>query len=171
MNMCIPDIYQKSVFEVNYKKLFDRGIKCILFDINNTLVPTNSKEIDDNLISLFDNLKKIGINPILYADSSNKTVNIFKEKINIEGYSNVYFPFNKKMDEILKQYKESELAIVGDLMIPDIKYGNKIGITTILVNPISSKDSFKNIFRRRKEKHIMTRLRKNNLFVKGRYYE
>lgn len=166
MEKYIPDIYQKSIYTINYSKLFKHGIKCILFDIDNTLVPTGSKDISDELIELFDKIKKIGITPIIYT-SSNKRVNIFIDALNIEGYSKLH----KNFKDILKEYKEPELAIIGDEMVKDIKYGNNEGITTILVNPISKKDSFISSLRRIKENRIVSKLRKNNLFVKGRYYE
>ena len=35
----VPDIYAKSIFLINYKKLRKSGIKCLLFDLNNTIAP------------------------------------------------------------------------------------------------------------------------------------
>ena len=63
------------------------------------------------------------------------------------------------------------MAIIGDQLLTDVLGGNKIGITTILVNPLSDKDSIFTIFNRSKEKRIMKKLKKEDLFVKGRYYE
>ena len=171
MDKYIPDIYQKSIYTINYDQLYNRGIKCMLFDIDNTLVPAYGKEIDDKLKSLFTDLKAKGIEPIIFSDSSKKRVNLFKDSFEIDGYSHVHLFFNKKINAILSKYKEPEIAIVGDQMISDIAFGNKIGITTILVNPISNKDKFFDGGKRNKEKRIMTKLRNNNLFVKGRYYE
>ena len=31
MEIFVPDIYQKSIYDINYKKLKKRGIKCLLF--------------------------------------------------------------------------------------------------------------------------------------------
>ena len=171
MDKYMPDIYQKSIYTIDYKKLYNRGIRCILFDINNTLVSKDSKEIDNKLKELFSNIKKMGIKPIIYANDFRNRVNYFKTELECEGYSHAYSIFGNGMNHILEEYKESEVALVGDEMINDISYGNKIGITTILVNPISTNDSFLSCSRRGKEKRIMTKLRNNNLFVKGRYYE
>ena len=35
MNM-IPDMYQKDIFHINYKKLKKSGITCLIFDLDNT---------------------------------------------------------------------------------------------------------------------------------------
>ncbi len=56
-------------------------------------------------------------------------------------------------------------------MLTDILGGNKIGITTVLVNPVGKKDFFFAAVRRKIEKRIMKKLRDRDLFSKGRYYE
>ena len=47
----VPDIYQKSIYDIDYKKLKKSGIKCIIFDLDNTLAPISmtkpSKKIKD----------------------------------------------------------------------------------------------------------------------------
>lgn len=166
MDKYIPDIYQKSIYTIDYEQLQKRGIKCILFDIDNTLVPAYSKEIDDKLKSLFIEIKKFGIEPIIFSSNSDKRLDLFKNNLEIECYSSK----KNKIDVILSKYKEPEIAIVGNQMLTNIADGNRIGITTILVNPISKRDRVTEIGKRRKEKRIMTKLRNNNLFVKGRYY-
>ena len=171
MDKYMPDIYQKNIYAVDYKKLYNRGIRCILFDIDNTLVSRDSEEIDVKVKELFEKIKKMKIEPVIYSNNFSSRVDYFKDELKCRGYSRVRSHIKKKIDSILYDYKESEIAIIGDEMINDIAYGNKLGITTILVNPISTKDSFLSFSRRGKEKRVMTRLRNNNLFVKGRYYE
>ena len=34
MDLFVPDMYQKSIYTINYKKLKKQGIKCLLFDLN-----------------------------------------------------------------------------------------------------------------------------------------
>ena len=55
----VPDIYAKSVFLINYKKLKKSGIKCILFDLDNTLAPNSVKKPSKKLIDLFEELKDL----------------------------------------------------------------------------------------------------------------
>ena len=40
----VPDIYQKSIYDINYDTLKKRGIKCLIFDLDNTLVPVTVKK-------------------------------------------------------------------------------------------------------------------------------
>ena len=39
-----PDMYKKDIYSIDYKKLKSYGIKCILFDLDNTLVPYYRKK-------------------------------------------------------------------------------------------------------------------------------
>ena len=170
MDKYIPDIYQKSIYTVDYKELYNHGIRCVLFDINNTLVPSSSNDISEDLKKLIKEIKNIGIEPIIYANCNSRRVNMFKDSLQIDGYSFAHMWFTNKINNILSKYKEPEIAIIGDQMMTDIRYGNEEGITTILVNPISNKDCFLSLSNRGKERRIMSKLRNNNLFVKGRYY-
>lgn len=44
MNYFYPDVYQKSIYTINYDKLKENGIKCLLFDLDNTCVPYVDKK-------------------------------------------------------------------------------------------------------------------------------
>ena len=53
----------------------------------------------------------------------------------------------------------------------DIFGGNKVGITTVLVNPISKNDITVTKINRKLEKIIEKKLRKRGLFERGKYYD
>ena len=172
MENYIPDIYQKSIYSINYDMLTKRGIKCILFDLDNTLVPPNSKIPNKKLQELFDELKnKFKI--IIFSNSTNKRLKPFIEQLKIDGYSLVDKEFEIKIEDVMSKYSLNinEIAIVGDQLLTEIYLGNNVGITTIYVNPISKNDAFKIKLSRFKEKRIMKKLRNKDLFLVGRYYE
>ena len=173
MEKYIPDIYQKSIYAIDYQKLKNSGIKCILFDLDNTLVATSIKKPNHKIKELFDELKKEGFRVAIFSNSSKHRVKIFQEELEIDGYARVWKPRSKNYMKILEQfhYNESEVACVGDQLLTDIKGGNKVGITTILVNPVSNQDGFLTKFNRMYERHILKKLRENALFVKGKYYD
>ena len=35
----VPDIYSKSIYTIDYKSLKKNKVKCIIFDLNNTIAP------------------------------------------------------------------------------------------------------------------------------------
>lgn len=172
MEKYIPDIYQKSIYAINYDNLIKRGIKCILFDLDNTLVPPNIKLPNKKLQTFIEDLKK-KTNVVIFSNCSDKRLKNFIQTLNIDGYSKVHKPFNRKLIEVMSKYelRVSEVAIIGDQLLTDIYLGNSAGITTILVNPVSKNEQFITKFNRIQEKKIMKKLRDRDLFLVGRYYE
>ncbi len=91
------------------------------------------------------------------------------------GIAYVYLAFKpapKKFLEVMKNYKceENEMAIIGDQIVTDIKGGNRVGIFSILVNPISKYDPLWTKIGRKREKRIIKKLRQKDLFL-GRFYD
>lgn len=173
MEIYIPDIYQKSIYAIDYQKLINRGIKCLLFDLDNTLVPISEKKPNKKLKELIENLKMMGFKVVIFSNSNKRRLLPFKNELQVDCSASSRKPRPTKFLQVLKiyGYTINEVAIIGDQILTDVVGGNRIGITTILVNPISTKDFFWTRFNRKKEKKIMLKLRDNDLFTKGRYYE
>ena len=173
MEKYIPDIYQKSIYTINYEKLIDRGIKCLLFDLDNTISPVSVKSPTKKVKDLFSDLKEMGFKVIIFSNSGKKRLEPFKEELKVEVQPNSKKPFKGSFLKIMDKYelKDSEVAIIGDQFLTYILGCNKVVITTILVNPIGKKDFFITKFNRFREKMIMNKLGEKLLFVKGRYYD
>lgn len=173
MEKYIPDIYQKSIYTINYEKLKERGIKCLLFDLDNTIAPVGVKKPSNKVKELFNELKKMGFKIIIFSNSHLKRLEPFKEELEVEIHPNSMKPLKRNFKKIIdkNEYLDSEVAIIGDQLLTDIKGGNKVGITTILVNPIGLKDFFLTKINRFYEKIIINKLGKKLIFIKGRYYD
>lgn len=174
MDNFVPDIYQKSIYHIDYEKLLDCGIKCLLFDLDNTCVPYKDKIPNKKLIELFEDLKDKGFKIIIFSNATRRRIAPFKKALNVDCLARAHKPNKKSFLKILKifNYKLSDVAIIGDQLYKDILGGNKVGITTILVNPMSKDDMFftKLIFRNL-EKGKYNKMAKKNLLVRGKYYE
>ena len=83
MNYFYPDIYAKNIYQVNYQKLKNQGIKCLIFDLDNTLVPVKAKTVDNQVKDLFASLKEQKFTVILMSNSLKKRVDVFKKELNI----------------------------------------------------------------------------------------
>jgi len=172
MDIFVPDMYQKSIYTINYKKLKKNGIKCLLFDLNNTLASYESDYPDDKLRELIFELEK-DFKVIILSNSSKNRVRPFKEKLNIDSSFSSKKPFKKKYKKIMNLYnfKDTEIATIGDELLTDIWGGNRMNFTTILVNGISEDEPFHTRIIRNIEKHIIKRLNKKGILFKGEYYE
>ena len=173
MEKYIPDIYVKSIYYIDYDKLKERGIKCILFDLDNTVAPLSIKKPNKKIKDLFVKLKNMGFKVIIFSNSGKLRLKPFKEELEVDCAFSCKKPMRKKFDIILREYKYgiSEVVIVGDNIVTDVLGGNKVGITTILVNPISNKERPISKISRLCERKKMRKLAKHELFFRGKYYE
>ena len=169
----MPDIYQKSIYYINYDKLYKKGIRCILFDLDNTMTPSYVKKPTKRLKRLFDELKDKGFKLIIISNSPKYRLEPFKTYLNVDACSFSLKPSKNKYEKIMEKfkYKSTELAAIGDQLLTDIYGANKLDITSILVNPLTEKDYNITMFNRIVEKYIFIRLEKKDLFTRGKYYE
>lgn len=173
MNYFYPDVYSQSIYTINYNKLIDKGIKYLLFDLDNTCIPYVEKKPTKELKEHFDKLKDIGFKIILFSNSPRYRLEPFKEYLNVDCCAKAGKPRKNKFIKILKIYNInlSDVAIIGDQLVTDIYGGNRIGITTVLVNPISNIDMpFTKIYRLI-EKRKIRKMTKRGIFKIGEYYD
>ena len=113
MELYIPDIYQKSVYVIDYQKLLNRGIKCLLFDLDNTLVPISDKEPNAKLKTFINKLKKMGFKVIIFSNSNKHRLLPFKNELEVDCSASSRKPSPTKFLQVLKiyGYSISEVAI------------------------------------------------------------
>src|SRR5574344_1053805 len=131
----VPDIYQKSIYDINYNKLKKIGVRCLIFDLDNTLVPITVKEPTKKL-------KDLKFKIIIVSNSPKKRVTPFKDGLGIDSACFSFKPLKKKYKRILRiySYKDSEIACIGDQLLTDIWGANRMDFISILVNPIGTTD-------------------------------
>ena len=174
MDNFIPDMYQKSIYHIDYDKLQEDGIKCLLFDLDNTCVPYKDRVPNKKLCDLFETLKDMDFKVIIFSNARKKRIRPFKRELNVDCLASAKKPKKKSFLKVIKlfNYNLSEVAIVGDQLYKDILGGNRVGIKTILVNPMSKDDMiFTRLIFRKLEKRKYKKMEKKNLLVRGKYYE
>lgn len=164
MEMYKPWKYYKDVFSISYDKLFNEGYDSLLFDIDNTLVNNYVKNVDYQTKELFSNLKALGFKIYLVSNSLPIRVHRIARSLGVKGYSLAFKPsVVRTMNTILKHKLDiNRTILIGDQIFTDILCANKIGIKSILVDPIDIHESFITIFSRGKEDDYINR---------GDYYE
>ena len=169
----MPDIYQKSIYYINYDKLYKKGIRCLLFDLDNTIVPSHTNKPTKRLKKLFDELKGKGFKVIIISNAPKHRVEPFKDYLMVDACAFSLKPRKDKYNKIMERfkYKSSEIAAIGDQLLTDIYGANRLDITSVLVNPLTEKDYSMTLINRMIEKIIYGSLEKKELFLRGKYYE
>ncbi len=137
-----PDHYYNNIFDVNLNELEREGIKGILCDIDNTIVPWKEKEVMIEVVEWLDNIQERGFRVCLLSNGMNSRVKFFSQKLDIPGIGKAVKPkikaFKTAMN-ILKLEKD-QIAIIGDQIFTDVLGGNRAGLKTILVDPMDSNE-------------------------------
>lgn len=172
MDLFIPDIYAQSIYEINYKKLKKNGIKCLLFDLDNTIASYKSNEPDMKVKELFNRLE-MDFKVIIMSNSGKNRLRPFKEKLNVDVAFSSKKPLKGKYKKILELYKFNidEVACIGDQLLTDILGANRMGFTSILVNRLAKFETTPTKINRFFEKFILRRLAKQKILVIGEYYD
>ena len=132
----------------------------------------HEKQPNKELKELFQKITNMGFKIIIFSNATPKRLAPFS-KLNVVLHPSSKKPLKRNFQKILKQYhyKKTEVCIIGDQLFTDILGGNKAGIITCLVDPLSTKDFiFTKIFRTL-EHFTFKKLEKNNILTKGVYYE
>lgn len=168
MDKFVPDLFYQNVYSIDYKKLKKMGIKCLIFDLDNTISSYEVNEPDKKIKELFYNLNK-DFKIILLSNNTKNRVRPFKEKLNVDSSYKSGKPFKKKYQKVLDLYgyKDTEIACIGDQLLTDVLGANKMGFTSILVNPISPNEPFRTRINRFFERKIIKKLKNNGILVVG----
>lgn len=167
-----PNMYQKNIQDINYKKLKKLGIKCLIFDLDNTIALIDQHVITDDTKRLLMELKN-DFQIIIISNNITKRVKSYADYLECDFVANAAKPLSKGYQKIKKKYglKKEEMCMIGDQIVTDIYGGNHYGMFTILVDPLGEKDLKITSLNRFIEKKILKHYEKKQIMKKGEYYE
>ena len=102
LNMFVPDMYLKSIYDIDYKKLKKNGIKCIIFDLDNTIAALNVKKPTKKLKDLIEDIKDLKLKVLIISNSPKKRVEPFKDILSVDSSYLSWKPLKRKYNKILK---------------------------------------------------------------------
>lgn len=152
-----PDTYIPSIFDIDTDYLKRNGIKAIIFDIDNTLVPYDVEEPTKEVLNLFQGLQEKGFKICLLSNNTKERVIRFKRGLKIIAIHRANKPLTGNLKRAMKFLgaDKNSTAIVGDQIFTDVYAGNRAGLMTILVEPVSDKDEWITKVKRGLERRII----------------
>ncbi len=139
-----PDQHLDSIFEVDVDYLESLGIKGIITDMDNTLVPWNDRNITPRLAEWLAALRKRGFKLFIISNNSRDSGGRLALELDIPAIFYAIKPRKRAFRLALENMGLSpgEVAVIGDQIFTDVLGGNRLGLHTILVTPISEKEFF-----------------------------
>ena len=163
-----PNMYYKSIYDINYNKLKNSNIKVLIFDLDNTIVLVNETVPNEKVIDLFNKLNS-DFKIFIASNNTKDRVRSIGNSLGVHAFYMVSKPSKKIKKLLLNKYsvEMNEVAIIGDQIMTDIFMGNRLGMHTILVDPMGNKDLKITFFNRCIEKLVMKKIK----LKRGEYYE
>lgn len=134
----LPDIVMDSVTELTPEFLHARGIRLLMLDFDNTIVPYTTSVPTEKMSAWLEKMAASNISICIVSNSHKDRVKIFCDKYGLSCITGAKKPFSKGIKECLQKYSiaPEHAAIAGDQIYTDTLGGNCCGITTILITAI-----------------------------------
>ena len=162
----VPSLYVNTVFDIDYIKLYESGIRLILTDLDNTLISYKENKANDMLYNWINERKSEGFEIIIVSNNSDKErVRSFADDLNIKSVSVAMKPLKRGVKKALRladrKYKSNEVVAIGDQLMTDVFSANRMNFSSVLVKAIDRKtEKWTTRFNRKLELHVINKIKK-----------
>jgi len=148
--MCLfPKEDYKSAYDVPFEQLYDRGVRGVIFDIDNTLV-LHDEPADKRCLDFIGELKNMGFIIYIVSNNGEKRVKDFCDSLAVSYICNAHKP---KKDSFIKAVYKMNVGLdrcvaIGDQIFTDIWGANNAEVYSILVKPLGREKYFHIVLKR-----------------------
>ncbi|MCL2324036.1 MAG: YqeG family HAD IIIA-type phosphatase [Actinomycetia bacterium] len=138
----IPRYYFKSAARVTPDWLAERGAKAVIVDLDNTLLPRFTEEVPAELRVWIDSLHAAGIGVVLLSNNHRGRVGRYARLLSVIGVANAVKPLPFGFLRALRALGTTrhETVMVGDQFFTDMLGAALLGLTSVMVLPLSKRD-------------------------------
>ena len=113
-------------------------IKGLILDVDETLVPLKQKEVSVDLQQWAETMKQVASIWLVSNNLSHNRIGGIAQSLNLPYITGAKKPSRRKLREAATAMNLAveEVAMVGDRLFTDVLAGNRLGMFTILVEPM-----------------------------------
>ena len=136
----LPRLRADSITILTPEYLQSRGIKLLMLDFDNTIVPYTTNEPTPEMSAWLQMMLQSQIQICVVSNSKRDRVKIFCSAYGIDCITHAKKPFSKGIRECLAKYAlpAADCALAGDQIYTDVLGANGTGVTSILVKAIDN---------------------------------
>ncbi|MCL2883831.1 MAG: YqeG family HAD IIIA-type phosphatase [Coriobacteriia bacterium] len=156
-----PDVYLSSVTLIDAGLLRRLGVRALLMDINNTIVPRDRESAPDEVRAWISGLKAEGFLFALVTNNWHRVVFEHGRDLDIPViYKSVKpLPFAYRRAFALLGVTKREAVMIGDQLLTDILGARLLGMPCIMVEPQSEADLRHILVQRKIERLLIGKMR------------
>lgn len=136
----LPKLIYPALSSICVDDLYDRGIRLLMLDFDNTIVPYTTNEPTAEISRWLSDALSSKVQICVVSNSKHGRVVDFCRKYGIPCITRAKKPFSRGICACMEKFsqKPSACALVGDQIYTDVLGGNCAGITSILVSAIDN---------------------------------
>lgn len=152
-----PTWMVEAIYQVTPEQLKKHEIKAVLTDLDNTLIAWNNPDGTEELREWLERMKQAEIPVVVVSNNSAERVERAIQQFDLDYVARALKPLSNGINRACKELaiEKSQIVMVGDQIMTDIKAANSAGIRSILVQPVVQTDGWKTQFNRFWERKIM----------------
>lgn len=142
LEQLIPHLSVNHIYDIDDDALWQAGIRGIITDLDNTLVGAKAPVAPEELIRWLDRLRSLGFRIVIVSNNRKSRVVHFAESLELPFIFRAKKPIRSAFQRALQIIgtEAGQTVMIGDQMLTDVLGGNRMGMRTILVSPISPAD-------------------------------
>lgn len=142
IGLLIPDEYLPSVTLLDPQRLRARGIRGLIVDLDNTLVPWRGGDPVPGLACWLERVRGAGIAVCILSNNRSARVGAWGRSLGVPVIAAAAKPRRKAFVRAMEVLGTgpAETAVVGDQLFTDVLGGRRLGLYTVLVQPLSRRE-------------------------------
>lgn len=142
MSVLTPDLYYSHVNAIDLPDLAQRGVRHLLVDLDNTLLPRDSADVPEAARVWIESLGAHGMSACLVSNNWHEHVHGVAAELGLPIVAKALKPFPSAFRRGLATLHGTpdSAAVIGDQIFTDVLGGNLLGMTTVLLVPLSRSD-------------------------------
>jgi HAD superfamily phosphatase (TIGR01668 family) len=137
--------YVSRIEQIDLDELKRQGIRCILFDRDNTVVPRNDTVAPPEVLAWFERAQSMGIECYMVSNNFHRShVMRSAAELGVDGVHAALKPLPSAFWRafVASGVPAEQTVMIGDQVFTDVLGGNLVGVETILVRPQCDVDLF-----------------------------
>ncbi len=160
----VPDLMCPTVYDIPFHSFEEKGLRLVIFDIDNTLVSYETPEPDEKLKSFLRDFSRRGVEVALVSNNSPDRVEKFNRELGFFAVPDAHKPSKNALAPVMKRFPVSrdEILFVGDQLLTDAWTARLWDLPAVVVEPIQKRENLFFRFKRLLEKPFVGIYRKRN---------
>ncbi len=156
-----PNLIVASVCDIPLADLTARGIRGLLFDLDNTLLAHRGDEFEANVIDWLQHAAGEGFRLYIISNGPPTRTLGLAAKVGLPAVYHSGKPGVRGLRQALNalSLEPKQAAMVGDQIFTDVWAGSRLGLYTILVTPINPDEPWNVRVKRPLERLVLRRIK------------